>query len=125
MKRILIIEDNSDIRENLEEYLLLCQFDVIIAENGEIGWAKIQEEPPHLILCDIAMPKMNGFEVLKQVRADAKTAKIPFIFVTSSAQKKDLEKGMAVGADAYLTKPFQMQELTTVINQFMEEKVNP
>ncbi len=125
MKRILIIEDNSDIRENLEEYLMLCQFDVTIAENGEIGWAKIQEESPHLILCDIAMPKMNGFQVLKQVRADAKIAKIPFVFITSSAQKKDLEKGMAVGADAYLTKPFQMQELTTVINQFMEEKVDP
>ncbi len=123
MKRILIIEDNTDIRENLEEYLILCHFEVVSAQDGEVGLAKIQEAPPHLILCDIAMPKMDGFQVLKQLKSDKKTADIPFVFITSSAQKKDLEKGMAVGADAYLTKPFQMQELTTVINQFVKEKV--
>lgn len=123
MKRILIIEDNTDIRENLEEYLMLCDFDVVIAQDGEVGLAKIQEKRPHLILCDIAMPKMDGFQVLEQIKSDKKTATIPFVFITSSAQKKDLEKGMSVGADAYLTKPFQMQELTKVIDQFVNETV--
>lgn len=123
MKRILIIEDNTDIRENLEEYLMLCDFDVMIAQDGEVGLSKIQEKHPHLILCDIAMPKMDGFQVLEQIKSDKKTATIPFVFITSSAQKKDLEKGMSVGADAYLTKPFQMQELTKVIDQFVNETV--
>lgn len=123
MKRILIIEDNTDIRENLEEYLMLCHFEVIIAQDGEEGLVKIQEDLPHLILCDIAMPKMDGFQVLQQIRSDDRTVNIPFVFITSSAQKKDMEKGMSVGANAYLTKPFQMQELTKVINQFVKEKV--
>lgn len=119
MSRILIIEDNNLIRENIEELLSLSDFQVITAENGQKGIISIQTERPDLILCDISMPKMNGYQVLEITKSQPETATIPFIFMTSKAQKKDIQDGLHQGADSYLTKPFLTEDLMAAIDRFL------
>lgn len=106
MKKILVIEDNTDVRENLAEILALSGYAASTAENGKIGAAKAQAEMPDLILCDIMMPELDGYGVLHILSRSAKTADIPFIFLTAKAEKEDFRRGMALGADDYITKPF-------------------
>ena len=110
-KTILIIEDNTDVRENLEEILQLSGFKVHTAENGKIGVTKAQEVIPDLIICDIMMPELDGYGVLRIVGSQPKTADIPFIFLTAKTEREDFRKGMGLGADDYITKPFDDVEL--------------
>ncbi len=117
--RILFIEDNVDIRESVEEILSLHEFDVSVAENGEVGIDKAISEKPQLILCDITMPKKNGFQVLEAVRNNPQVSQTPFIFMTSCAQERDIVKGRLSGADAYITKPIQIGELLGVIQGYL------
>lgn len=106
MKKILIIEDNADVRENLAEILTLGGYEAFSAENGKSGVEKALEAPPDLILCDIMMPELDGFGVLHILSRQAKTADVPFIFLTAKAEKEDFRKGMSLGADDYIIKPF-------------------
>lgn len=106
MRKILIIEDNQDVRENLAEILMLSGYEPITAENGKAGVEKALETQPDLILCDIMMPELDGYGVLHILSRQAKTADIPFIFLTAKAEKDDFRKGMSLGADDYITKPF-------------------
>jgi len=121
MHKILIVEDNEMIRENLEELLLLYDFEAITAHNGRIGIEKMQAEKPDLIVCDIAMPEANGYEVLKKLKSIPEIAQTPFIFLTASAQKTDIEKGQLSQADYFMTKPFDIEELVKVINLLLEQ----
>ncbi len=120
-KKILVIEDNEEIRENVTEMLTIFEYEVLIAENGEVGISKAFDEQPDLILCDILMPRKNGFQVLKALRDNPTTVKIPFVFLTSSSQKRDIEKGNLAGADDYLVKPFKMQQLLSAIKKILSE----
>ena len=120
MKRILIIEDNTDIRENLEEYLMLCDFDVMIAQDGEVGLSKIQEKHPHLILCDIAMPKMDGFALQAALQNRQDTRAIPFIFLTAKADESSRLKGRRTGVDDYITKPFDIDQLLSRVDRLLD-----
>ncbi|MEQ1747692.1 MAG: response regulator [Saprospiraceae bacterium] len=106
MKKILVIEDNSDVRENLVEILNLGGYEVTSAADGKVGVAKAQTESPDLILCDIMMPELDGYGVLHILSRQAKTADIPFVFLTAKAEKEDFRRGMTLGADDYVTKPF-------------------
>lgn len=106
MKKILIIEDNNDVRENLQEILELSNYAVIAAENGKLGVEKAFAELPDMILCDIMMPELDGYGVLHILSRDRRTADIPFIFLTAKAEKDDFRRGMSLGADDYITKPF-------------------
>ncbi|MCB0527788.1 MAG: response regulator [Saprospiraceae bacterium] len=106
MKKILIIEDNADVRENLAEILTLGGYEAITAENGKVGVEKAQADTPDLILCDIMMPELDGYGVLHILSRQAKTADVPFVFLTAKAEKEDFRKGMSLGADDYITKPF-------------------
>lgn len=115
MKKILLIEDNEDVRENTAEILELENYDVITAENGKIGVKKAIATLPDIILCDIMMPELDGYEVFKQLSHHPKTASIPFIFLTAKSEKSDLRKGMNLGADDYLTKPFEENELLEAV----------
>ena len=105
MKKILIIEDNQDVRENLAEILQLSSYQVITAPNGIVGVEKALNEYPDLILCDIMMPDLDGFGVLKILNNNPKTTNIPFIFLTAKVEKEDMRKGMMLGASDFLTKP--------------------
>ncbi len=113
--KILIIEDNEDIRENTAELLELANYDVTTAENGKEGIKKAKEVIPNLIICDIMMPELDGYGVLNMLSKIKETASIPFIFLTAKADKHDFRKGMSLGADDYLTKPFDESDLINTI----------
>lgn len=114
-KKILVIEDNLEVRENLEEILELSGYDVMLAEDGTVGVELAGKYMPDLILCDVMMPRLDGFGVLNILSKKRDTAGIPFIFLTAKAEKADFRRGMNLGADDYVTKPFYKDELLTVI----------
>ena len=115
MKTILIIEDNNYIRENTAEILELTGYKVLQANNGKVGVDLTTQYKPDLILCDIMMPQLDGYGVLYMLSRNTDTASIPFIFLTAKAERLDFRKGMEMGADDYLTKPFDDIELLNAI----------
>lgn len=119
---ILIIEDNEDIRESTAEILELADYDVLQAHNGRSGVEMAVTHFPDLILCDIMMPELDGYGVLYMLSKNPKTAVIPFIFLTAKAERIDMRKGMEMGADDYLTKPFDDVELLNAIESRLSKK---
>ncbi len=115
MKKILLIEDNEEVRENTAEILGLAQYQVFTAKNGKEGVEMVLKEQPDLIICDIMMPVLDGYGVLHLLSKNEKAASIPFIFLTAKAERNDFRKGMELGADDYLTKPFDDVELLNAI----------
>jgi two-component system sensor histidine kinase/response regulator len=122
MKKILVIEDTADIRHLIAEMLESRGFEVHLAEDGIKGVNLAETTAPDLILCDIQMPRMNGFEVLQKLRDKEITATIPFIFLTGAADKMQVRQGMELGADDYLTKPFTLQELLAAVSARLETR---
>ncbi len=115
MKKILLIEDNQDLRENTAEILELSNYKVFTAENGKTGVDIAIAEKPDLIICDIMMPVLDGYGVLHLLSNNDATKGIPFIFLTAKTEKSDLRKGMEMGADDYITKPFDDIELLKAV----------
>jgi CRP-like cAMP-binding protein len=115
MKKILLIEDNPEVRENTAEILSLANYEVHTAENGKVGVEMATREKPDLIICDIMMPELDGYGVLHILSKKPETASIPFIFLTAKTEKTDIRKGMTLGADDYLTKPFDDTDLLNAI----------
>jgi CRP-like cAMP-binding protein/CheY-like chemotaxis protein len=114
-KKILLIEDNLEVRENTSEILDLAGYNVVVAPNGKVGVELAQKENPDLIICDIMMPELDGYGVLHILNKKSETAGIPFIFLTAKTEKTDIRKGMNLGADDYLTKPFDDTDLLNAI----------
>ncbi len=104
--KILIIEDNHDVRENLSEILVLSGYDTVTAVNGKEGVQAAFQESPSLILCDVMMPELDGYGVLRILSKNPATTHIPFIFLTAKTEMADVRRGMTLGADDYITKPF-------------------
>ncbi|OCX54004.1 hypothetical protein BEL04_06935 [Mucilaginibacter sp. PPCGB 2223] len=121
-KLILIIEDNEDIRENSAELLTLAGFEVIVACNGGQALELIGERKPDVIICDIVMGDMDGYEVLSQLKQNALTSDIPFIFSSALSEKKDQFKAWSLGAAHYLVKPFDVHELMSCIDKCLTAK---
>ncbi len=121
MKKILLIEDHQEIRENIAEILSLANFEVVEAENGKIGVEKAKSEKPDLIICDIMMPLLDGYGVLHMLSKNPDTSGIPFIFLTAKSEKEDFRKGMNLGADDYLIKPFDDIELLDAIEMRLKK----
>jgi CRP-like cAMP-binding protein/CheY-like chemotaxis protein len=115
MKSILVIDDNKDIRENTAEILDLSGYKTFTAENGKKGVEIALKEKPDVIVCDIMMPELDGYGVLHLVRKHESTQNIPFIFLTAKTDRTDFRKGMEMGADDYITKPFEDIELLNAI----------
>jgi signal transduction histidine kinase len=115
MKKILVIEDEQDVRESLIDILNAEDFYAISAENGRIGLKMAAEFQPHLIICDVMMPELDGYGVLTHLRQNPVTETIPFMFLTAKSDKIDFRQGMDLGADDYLTKPFTHGELLQAI----------
>lgn len=134
MKNILIIEDEAQIRNNIREILELSEFSALIAENGLQGLELAKYKKPDLIICDLMMPELDGYSVLTRLRQDSATASIPLIFLTAKSEWSDLRRGMELGADDYLTKPFRPNELLqaiatrldkqAIVEQHTQEKLN-
>lgn len=121
MKKILVIEDNQDVRENTADILELEGFEVTTAENGKIGVELATQLLPDVIICDIMMPVQDGYEVLQELNKNPQTSSIPFIFLTAKTERTDLRKGMNLGADDYLTKPFTEEELLEAIESRLKK----
>ncbi|MBK8090386.1 MAG: response regulator [Chitinophagaceae bacterium] len=115
MKKILLIEDNDEIRENTAEILELANYKVVTAANGKLGIETALAEVPDLIVCDIMMPVLDGYGVLHALHKNDSVKNIPFIFLTAKTERGDLRKGMELGADDYITKPFSGTELLNAI----------
>lgn len=115
MKHILLIEDNVIMSENTAEILELNGYRVSVAFNGKEGVKKASSLEPDLILCDVMMPEMDGFGVAYTLKQNEETRNIPLVFLTAKAEKADIRKGMSLGADDYLTKPYSSLELLTAI----------
>jgi CRP-like cAMP-binding protein/CheY-like chemotaxis protein len=116
MKKILLIEDNDDVRDNTAEILELSNYEVIVAENGKVGVEKAISHLPDLIICDIMMPELDGFGVLHAIQKHAPLKNTPFIFLTAKTERGDFRRGMELGADDYLTKPFSGTELLNAVD---------
>ena len=115
MQTILVIDDNTQIRENTVEILSLAGYNTHAAENGKAGVETAIKEKPDLIVCDIMMPELDGYGVLHLLKKNPGTEQIPFIFLTAKAERGDFRKGMEMGADDYVTKPFDDIELLNAI----------
>jgi CheY-like chemotaxis protein len=120
-RKILIIDDHDDIRENTSEILSLGGYHTLTAENGKRGIEMALKEKPDLIVCDIMMPELDGYGVLHLLRKNPETEDIPLIFLTAKAERADLRKGMEMGADDYVTKPFEELELMNAIESRLQK----
>src|SRR6187431_2583645 len=114
-RKILVIEDNVEMCENIASILKLANYQVITANSGRMGIELVQQHQPDLIVCDIMMPDLDGFGVLHILNKDPLTANIPFIYLTAKSEQKDFRAGMNLGADDYITKPFDGIELFNAI----------
>lgn len=121
MKKILLIEDNEDIRNNTAEILELSSYEVFVAENGKVGVEKAIEHLPDLIICDIMMPELDGYGVFHAIRKNTSIKNIPFIFLTAKTERSDFRKGMELGADDYITKPFSGTELLNAVDSRLKK----
>jgi DNA-binding NtrC family response regulator len=117
--RVLVVEDDPVIRANVLELLVEEGFEVISAQDGADGLALAKARIPELIVCDITLPKLDGYAVLRGIREDPATASTPFIFLTAKAERTDMRTGMSLGADDYLTKPFTASELLDAVHTRM------
>lgn len=122
MATLLIIEDETPIRTNLRQLLQLEGHEVIEAASGEAGLAAAGKLRPDVVLCDILMPGIDGYEVLAALRGDPQTAGLPFIFLTASANRSERAQAIARGADDYLVKPVRIAEVLAAIDRVLQRK---
>ncbi|OQP63934.1 histidine kinase [Niastella vici] len=121
MKRILLVEDNTEIRENTSELLELEHYRVFPACNGQEGLEIALKEKPDLIICDIMMPEIDGYHFLEILRRESFFENTPFLFFTASAEKSEIQKGLDAGANDYIIKPFDADELLQLMEKYLGE----
>ena len=119
MRTVLVIEDEAALRANLVRILTAEGYRVITAADGDEGLARVNEARPDIVICDILMPRMDGFGVLAALRSRPETAALPFIFLTASADKEDLARGLQRGANEYVTKPFRIADLLAAVRRLL------
>lgn len=121
MKTILVIEDDKDILENIIEILQLSNYNVVSAQNGKAGMEQALKNRPDLILCDIMMPELDGYGVLFMIQQNPDLEHTPFIFLSAKSGHSDIRKGMSLGADDYITKPFDPTDLLNAIDKRLKK----
>ncbi|MBS1661027.1 MAG: response regulator [Bacteroidetes bacterium] len=121
MRRLLVIDDHDEIRDNISEILTLAGYQVFNAPNGKRGVEVALKENPELVICDIMMPELDGYGVLHLLRKNEATKDTPFIFLTAKTERADFRKGMEMGADDYITKPFEDIELLNAIEMRLKK----
>lgn len=124
MVNILLIEDNESIRDNTSEILKLSGYGVCAVSNGMEGVRMAAERLPDLIICDIIMPELNGFEVFHLIKANILLKHIPFVFLTAQADKSELQIGMGLGANDYIAKPFDEEQLLMAVERNLGREMN-
>jgi Response regulator containing a CheY-like receiver domain and an HTH DNA-binding domain len=123
VKRILVIDDEAKLRRQFAALLAAEGFTVLEAKNGREGVDLARREQPDLVMCDITMPEMNGHRVLETLRQEPATAHLPFIFLTGWSEKADVRTGMNLGADDYLTKPVEPDDLIAAVHARLRRNV--
>jgi|SRR6185503_8598663 len=119
MQTVLVIEDEAPLRANIVRILSAEGYRVVAAADGDEGVRRVLEERPDLVICDILMPRLDGFGVLAALRSRPETAALPFIFLTASADKDDLARGLKSGANEYVTKPFKIAGLLAAVRRLL------
>ena len=122
MKRILLIEDNHSLREEIINVLELEGFDVVTAENGRIGLERLKEGLPDIVLCDLMMPDMDGYETLQAIRGNPATHGLPVILLTARDDEQCKTRGAELGADDYVTKPFKIPDLLRALEAISKKR---
>jgi twitching motility two-component system response regulator PilH len=122
MFKVLVVDDTPSELEILSRILQQANIEVMQAKDGEEAIALIEDEPPDLVVLDVIMPRMNGFEVIRELRANQKTEKLPVLFCSQKNTEIDLTWGMDLGADAYLTKPIDSQQFLNTVKRFLSLK---
>lgn len=118
--RVLVVDDEPHIAKIVKKQLEVSGYDVIVAVDGDMALTKIREEHPELVLLDVMLPKRNGYEVLGILKQDEQLKHIPVMMLTAKAQQQDQQASLEHGADAYLAKPFQLEELTDQVRALLE-----
>lgn len=122
--KILLVEDELELRENIKDILEIHDFEVVEADNGQVGLQLLEKHNPDIVISDVMMPIMDGFEFLKAVRKNEQYINLPFLFLTAKVEKDDVRKGMETGAEDYLTKPIQAKDLINAVNTSLNKKWN-
>ncbi|KRH96666.1 response regulator [Cylindrospermopsis raciborskii CHAB3438] len=122
--QLLLVDDEPGLREAVKEYLQESGFGVRVASNAREGWELIQQNTPDLVISDIMMPQVDGYQFLKQLRDDPRLASLPVIFLTAKGMTGDRIQGYQAGVDAYLSKPFDPDELIAIINNLLEKRIS-
>jgi DNA-binding response OmpR family regulator len=118
-KQVLIVDDEQNIAISVEFLMRREGFDVAVARDGEEGLAAIRASRPDLVLLDVMMPKLDGFQVCKAVRSDPQLASVRIVMLTAKGRQAEIEKGLSLGADAYIPKPFSTSELVAKVNELL------
>lgn len=119
--KILVIDDNPDLRDMLTGLLSVKGYTVLTARDGEVGVATAAEEHPDLVICDIAMPNMDGFQVLEKLRDGSETSEIPLLFLTASMTRSEEERVLQANANGFLTKPYNSRDLFEMVEKLLGE----
>lgn len=122
MAKVLVVDDEPNIVLSLEFLMEQAGFEVVTAEDGEHALARVNDSQPDLLLLDISLPGISGFDVLERLRSEATTAQLPIIMLTAHGRDVEREKGMALGADDYITKPFSTQSLVEKVKALLIEE---
>lgn len=122
MAKVLVVDDEPNIVLSLEFLMEQAGFEVVTAEDGEQALARVNDSQPDLLLLDISLPGISGFDVLERLRSEAATAQLPIIMLTAHGRDVEREKGMALGADDYITKPFSTQSLVEKVKALLSEE---
>ena len=124
-KRILIVDDEPNILLSLEFLMKRAGYEVKTASDGDAALEALEEEPPNLILLDVNMPKRNGFEVCQLIRANPEWKDVRIIMLTAKGRDVEREKGLSLGADGYITKPFSTKEVVDTVQEFLADDTQP
>ncbi|HAA45797.1 MAG: response regulator receiver protein [Halomonas sp. 54_146] len=122
MAKVLVVDDEPNIVLSIEFLMEQAGFEVVTAEDGEQALARVNDSQPDLLLLDISLPGISGFDVLERLRSEAATAQLPIIMLTAHGRDVEREKGMALGADDYITKPFSTQALVEKVKALLIEE---
>jgi CheY-like chemotaxis protein len=118
MRKVLVIEDDESIRRSVGMMLRISGFEAFYAENGSIGLQLLQQSKPDIVICDIAMPVMDGYKFIEELRKIGEpSSKVPVIFLTAKASEEDIQRGKALGVNAYLTKPIWPADLLKAVQE--------